>query len=303
MYSKLLFITLLSVHAFCAVDAQKTDVKTNKLESIHQEIPHYQNQPQYWLFVHSNDCSFSAKVDDMPVYTDFNSGSLKSVSLPINPLLLESGKHTLAVTLLPKIDDNYNLDTTLSKAYSVKIKIVRNENKKDSVLFEEEFKASPQEEPPLKEYLIPFDVEVPYKLSGWKNGVNLQAEDAKVLEQEVVNMYKSLMKDYETKNMSSVVDKYYKRQLENAESLYLDSPQDSKNLIAELQKDLNKKQAFKLEHYALQYFADGKVVALIRTDGEFRGKSAFIGLTEENFYLYNLLLYRPKQGAKLQVIR
>ncbi len=244
-----------------------------------------------------------ARIDDMPVYTDFNEGALKSLSFPINPLLLQSGEHILNLTLLPKSGSDFKLNTTLSEGYSVKIKIVRNENKKDIVVFEQEYKAGPNNKLPLREYIVPFNVDVPYKLSGWQNGIDLKQEDENTLEKEVIGFYNDMIKDYETKNLKNVGEKYYKRQLENAESLYLDQPQDSRKLVEELQEDLNKKQDFKLEHYKMEFYGNGKVVGLIRTDGEFRGKSAFLGLTDEGFYIYSLLLYRPKAGEPLQVIR
>ncbi len=277
--------------------------KSAKLENLYNEIPHYENRPEYWLSVHSNDCSYIAKVNDMPVYTNFNEGNLQSVSFPINTLLLRSGKHILNFTLLPKTDSNFGLAATLSKEYAIKVKIVKIENKKETIVLEKNYVADDGGNLPLKEYNLSFDVEVPYQLSGWQDGIDLKQEDLNLLEQEVVGFYNDITNDYEIKNFESLEEKYYTRQLENAECLYQDGPEDSKKLVKELKNDLNKKQDFTLEHFKLQFYGNGKVVALIRTDGEFRGKSALLGLTDEDYYIYSLLLYRRKSDGPIEVIR
>lgn len=274
-----------------------------KLDSLYKEIPHYEDQPEYWLSIHSNDCSYIAKVNDMPVYTDFNAGSLQSVSLPINTLLLQSGKQILNITLLPKTGSDFGLAPTLSKAYSIKVRIVRSEKKIETVVLEKNYQADEDDNYPLKEYMVSFDAEVPYQLSGWQHVADLQHEDPNLLKKEVVAFYNDIIRDYKIKNFKGLAEKYYARQLENAESLYMDGPEDSKKLAKELKNDLDRKQEFKLEHFKLQFYGNGKVVALIRTDGEFRGKSALLGLTDEDFYSYSLLLYRRNAGAPLEVIR
>ncbi len=292
---------------FCAILLSSASLaqqsRSGKLENIYKEVPRYEDQPVYWLFVHSNDCSYEIRVNDMPVYTDYNEGSAKSLSFPLNPLLLKSGKQTLNLTLLPKSDNEFRLASTLSKEYSVKIRIVRSENGKDSVVLEKEYRADQANQPALKKYAVSFDADLPYELSGWQYGANLKEEKQSELEKEVIRYYKDIIRDYETRNLTGVEDKYYGRQSEYAECSYLDQPEDSKKLVEELRKDLDKKQDFELEHYKLQLYGNGKVVSLIRTDGEFRGKSAFLGLTDDNFYIYNLLLYRPSPGAPLEVIR
>ncbi|MFD1772063.1 hypothetical protein [Sphingobacterium suaedae] len=261
-----------------------------------------QDQPRYWLFIHNNDCSYSASIDDMPVYTDFNDGSATSLSFPVNSLLLGSGKHILKLTLLPKSDSDFNLDASLSDAYSVKIRIVRNENKKDSIVLEKEYSTIPGEASPSAVHILPFDVELPYRLTGWQNGTDLTKEDKKELEREVVAYYKDMIRDYETKNFKSVAQKYELRLSEHSRSSYFDRA-DSIRLMAELKADVNREQTFRLEHYRMQFYGNGKVVALIRTDGEFKGRSAMLGLEDDNFYAYKLLLFRPNAGEPLQLIR
>jgi uncharacterized protein (DUF2344 family) len=238
----------------------------------------------------------------MPIYTDYNDGSMKSLSFPLNNFLLESKSHDLKISILPQIDDNYNLDTVLANEFSLDIKVARVENKQEAIIFNKKIYNSDHDEP-FKQIVIPFQSNVPYKLKGWINSVDLTKQDREILKKEVESFYKEMMNDYRNKKVESIEKKYYNRQLENAQSFYLYKKEDSEKLLSEINKDVNKEQNLNLENYKLVFYGNGKVVGLIRTDGEFMGKSAFLGLTEEYYYSYSLLLHRPKVGGPLEVIR
>lgn len=271
-------------------------------KSVKNNSVNYNGKPEYWLFLHSNDCSYIITLDDMPIYTDYNEGSMKSLSIPLNNFILENKKHELKVLILPKIDGNYNLNHFLEDNFSLNIKVSRTENKKEDIVFDKKVSNSEQNQS-LKQIIIPFESEVPYKLKGWVNSVDLTKQDSENLRKEVESFYREMMDDYRNKNIESIERKYYKRQLENAQSFYLSKKEDSEKLVAEINKDVNKEQNLNLENYKLVFYGNGKVVGLIRTDGEFLGKSAFLGLTDEDFYIYSLLLHRPNANGELEVIR
>ena len=189
--------------------SQKNNNKMENLNKIYEKVLTYNVKPEYWLFLHTSNCSYIITLDDMPIYTAYNDNSMKSLSIPLNNFILESKKHEIKVLILPKVDENYNLNKVLGNELSFDLKITRVENKKE----------------------------------------------------------------------------------------------DSEKLISEINKDVNKEQNLTLENYKLVFYANGKVVGLIRTDGEFFGKSAFLGLTDEDFYIYSLLLHRPKLSSSLEVIR
>jgi hypothetical protein len=274
----------------------------NKFDDLYKNVIKFESQPEYWIFVHSNNCSYVVTLNNMPVYTDLNDGSMKSLSFPLNPLILSTGAYNLKVRLLPKQDDNFIMNAFIANGSSVSIKISKTVNKKEEIVFNEKISITNEKEPFIeKNYII--NLNVPYTLKGWSNGINLENEDNYKLSKEVEEFYLNVMDLYQTKNINKISELYYNRQFEIGQSLYSSNEKDTAKLIDDLNRDINREQDFTLKDYKMQLYGNGKVVGLIRTDGEFFGKSAFLGLTEEDFYIYPLLLFRPKAGAQLEVIR
>lgn len=290
------------IFSYAQKEVKKKEMEDFKLNKIYEKVKTYNEQPQYWLFLHSNNCSYIVTLDDMPIYTDYNDGSMKSLSVPLNNFILESKKHELNVLILPKIDENYNVEHFLANDFSLNIKVSRTQNKKEDIVFDKKISNS-EENQSLKQVIIAFESNVPYMLKGWTNSIDLTKQDKKDLEKEVVSFYKEMIDDYKNQKIQNIERKYYKRQIENAQSFYLFKKEDSEKLISEINKDVYKEQNFSLDNYKLAFYGNGKVVGLIRTDGEFLGKSAFLGLTDEDFYIYSLLLHRPTVDAELEVIR
>ena len=299
---KILFLTLISITNLSCAQNNNQKTEDFNLNTLYKKITIYNNKPEYWLFLHSNNCSYVVTLDDMPIYTDYNEGSMKSLSIPINNFLLESKKNELKVLILPKMDEKYYLDNVLESGFSLDVKVSRTENKKETIVFNKKISGAEQNES-YKQIIIPFESSVPYKLTGWTDSVDLTKEDKEVLGREVETFYRETMNDYRDRKIENIEKKYYKRQFENAQSFYSSKKEDSDKIVSEINKDINKEQDLKLENYKLVFYGNGKVVGLVRTDGEFLGKSAFLGLTDEDFYIYSLLLHRPKAGGFLEVIR
>ncbi|MFH6937198.1 hypothetical protein [Flavobacterium sp. FlaQc-30] len=300
---KIIMLTLILItNLSCSQKNNNQNMTDFSLNTLYKKLEIYNERPEYWLFLHSNNCSYVVTLDDMPIYEDYDEGSMKSLSIPINNFILESGKHELKILILPTINENYHLNNLLSSDYTLNIKINRTENKKETIVFNKKL-SNDEQNKTFKQNIIPFEAEVPYRLTGWSNSIDLTKQDRESLEKEVVNFYKEIMDDYKNKKTESIEKKYYNRQFENAQSLYSYKKEDSDKLISEINKDVNKEQDLKLENYKLVFYGNGKVVGLIRTDGEFFGESAFLGLTDEDFYVYSLLLHRPKAGGSLEVIR
>lgn len=299
----LMTMTVLMSNSSCSQNQKKeTMQEKNNLSELYTKVKSYKEQPEYWIFIHSNNCSYTATINDMPIYTDFNEGDMKSLSFPLNPLLPNTGAYVLKLALLPKQDENFNLDSKIEKDSKIQVKITRSADKQEKIILDQTVSIH-EDGLPYIEKTFNFNIDVPYSLVGWSKSVDLKDEDGEKLKKEVVAFYQKMMNLYEKKQTAEISNLYYARQLENAQALYSSKKEDSDKLVAKLNQDVNHVQEFKLEDYKLQLYGDGKVVGLIRTDGEFLGKSAFLGLTDEDFYIYSLLLHRPKPGASLEVIR
>lgn len=296
-------VILLSLTVLMPYSSYPQDQGANILgDGLYKKIKTYKEQPEYWIFIHSNNCSYTATINDMPIYADFNDGSMKSLSFPLNPLLPASGNYGLKLTLLPKQDGRFKLASKIEKNSSVQVRISRTVGKAEKTVLDETLSIK-EDGLPYLEKTFDFNAEVPYSLTGWSKSTDLQKENGDQLKKEAADFYQNIMHLYEKRELAEISKIYYPRQLENAQALYLSAKEDDKKLMAKLGEEVNRVQKFRLEDYKLQFYANGKVVGLVRTDGEFLGKSAFLGLTEEKFFIYSLLLHRPKPGASLEVIR
>lgn len=204
----------------------KKSMEENNLSELYKSIKTYKEQPEYWIFIHSNNCSYVATINDMPIYTDFNDGSMKSLSFPLNPLLLSNGSYGLKITLLPKQDSEFNLASKIEKNSSVQVKISRTLNKVENVVLDETFSVKEDSQVHL-EKIYEFKVDVPYTLVGWSKSADLKKEDKSQLLKDVVGFYQNMMHLYKKKDIAAISTSYHLRQLEIAQALYSSKKEDS----------------------------------------------------------------------------
>ena len=162
---------------------------------------------------------------------------------------------------------------------------------------------------PYAEYTTTFNLQVPYETSSWQGGVNLTKEDSGMLQKEVLNIYAKVRKMWSEKNLAGIFDYNKISYTDAVQSQYRDSTV-WKEYSEDLLKTLNNKhfEMEPLEHYTVNYYGNGKVVALERTDLRNRNRSALLlGGTEDNGVKTTetdaIYLYRPSKNAPLKTIR
>jgi hypothetical protein len=85
---------------------------------------------------------------------------------------------------------------------------------------------------------------------------------------------------------------------------YLGDVQDLVNHLPLFKEDSNEiTNMYPIEKYKMAFFGNGRIVALVRTDNKFRGKSVVIGETKDLVRVLPIYLYRPAVGAPLEIIR
>lgn len=300
----------------CAQKESKKETVMNqeniqKVTNIYKTIKKYEQNPSYTLHLTASNFSFEILINDFPVQTSFDPG-IFSGSMPINEALLKSGKQKLTIRMTPPVDKQYKMEKVidLDKA-ELKLNINYGDYTKQKV---EDFKEALQYELPKKSEKLPyyevnleFDVsKLPYEndVNGWKNSVDLSKEDKDVLLKEAEDFYKAIIKLYESKDVNKLAQNYYKRQVEMAQSNYQNKPQDSQVIIDEWIKDVNDKKPFVFKDYVLQFYGNGKIIKLAKTDKYYLNLSALFKEDKDgNFQEYIMFLHRPKPGAALEVIR
>jgi len=80
---------------------------------------------------------------------------------------------------------------------------------------------------------------------------------------------------------------------------------ESQIVVDEWIKDVNDARPFIFDQYIPRFYGDGKMVALVKTDKYYINYSSLMREDPESGKAveYGLILYRPKPGAPLEVIR
>ncbi|MDW8850053.1 hypothetical protein SD960_08120 [Flavobacterium sp. MMLR14_040] len=288
----------------------KENVK--KVANIYKEVKKYDYKPSYTLHIEKvSNFTFEALVNDEQLIKNYNSKNFTG-SMPINEALLHSGKQKLTIRMTPLKDDDFIMAKEIDmENIALKLSINYGDYGKEKV---KDFKEALRYELPKQKGKLPyyevhleFDAPiVPYEndVEGWKNGVDLTKEDKDKLLKEVEDFYKEMIGYYDAKDVNAIAGKYYKRQLELDKVGYRNQPEDSQMLIDGWVKHVNDIKPFVFEDYAMRFYGNGKMVALVRTDKYYFNFSNLIREDAEgNFQTYAMYLYRPKAGAPLEVIR
>lgn len=301
-----------------AQNTKKTDNMSNeyinKVKNIYKKVKKYNYNPSYTLHIEkAANFSFEALVNDYPIFEEYTPG-IKSGSKPINEAILQSGKQKLTIRIAPPIvDKKYNMAKDIDmEIIELKLSINYGEHGKEQV---KDFKEILHYELPKQKGKLPyyevnleFDAVVPYQndITGWNNGIDLTKEDKDKLLEEVEVFYKEMIEEgYDSKNVNFLAGKYYKRQFEIAQANYQNKEDDSKVVVNEWIKDVNETRPFIFDQYTMRIFGDGKMVALVKTDKYYINLSTLMreDPVSGSAVWYDIYLYRPKEGAPLEVIR
>lgn len=282
-----------------------------KVTEIYKNVKKYVDNPSYTLHINSTaGCTFELLVNDLPVYEFYDSGNCTG-SIPINENLVKSGIQKLKIRITPPVNENFDMAKEIDLAKIVfKINInygdygkVKVKDFKNALNYE--FKNSDQKLP-YYEINLDFNAEVPYQndINAWVKSVDLSKEDESKLLKEVEDYYKDMIKIYERKDINSLAGVFYLQQKEFAQSYYTDNKQDLEKVVAQWNSYLEDTRPFVFDQYRLKFFGDNKMVALVKTDKFYFNESALMREDADgNYQSYSLFLHRPKQGAKLEVIR
>jgi hypothetical protein len=304
---KIIFLTFILITNISCSQKNNQKMGKEKLLNLYKEVKMYDYNPRYWIDIQSKNCTYEILLNDIPLNQYFDMIESSTVSIPMNTRILKSGKQKLTIKMFPALDKKQIPENSLNNNSTIDIKIsfgeFGKEKAKDYVTVLKYVTPEIKENTPFYETIIYFEAKVPYELKGWNEGVNLSKEDQNKLREEVEVKYNEIIKLYKDKDLNKLIDSYYNRETEIAQSLFFSKKSDSDELVNGLEKDINKNIPFKLENYNLRIYGEGKVVALIRNDINYKGLSALFCENDDEYYSYSLLLYRPASGARLEVIR
>jgi hypothetical protein len=254
-------------------------------------------KPYYLVEFSAAACLFEIRVNDIPVLTLELSGQASSMA-PVNFAILNSGNQTFSARILP-LPGNITIDPNASLNYQLKLYDIKQGFDYKETILSYQFPKVSQQEHSILQKADRFIATVPYQLKGWSDGKNLNEVDD--VKDKIVRAYQKITGFIRNKNYDGL-----KRALANREeimltSMYLGTEKLDKR-VDKLISDFE--NGFELIPFAndltLQYYANGKVAALRRLNGDHAICAQNIEKDEE--ILLDLAFYIPEGKSEFEVI-
>ncbi|MCM8863441.1 hypothetical protein [Tenacibaculum finnmarkense] len=309
---KIGYFVMLILFLCCSCMAQHKKQKKMKervIESMLSKTIEYKSRPVYSCQVNKNNCRLILEVEGS---TDsrFIENNGESMMLPLNPLLIKSGLQKIIVKIYPfegqeYIDAGANVGLTFYNAPD-----------KDSNLTDYKKIATfslpkniGEQKLPYYESVIEFDVTVPFNYSKeLKESQNLK--NITDIESKVVDKYRFLRNlgiDSDDASFKKELSHGNMRYINNMYSTSLSDIEGVVNGISALcEHRLKSKTIQSIENYDIEYYANGKMVALLQknfnpilyTKGSWLNSEGELTSAEVG---QRVFLYMPKDSNELKL--
>lgn len=272
-----------------------TEVNANNIVTeICKNIKHYNEEKIYKLSYTSSYSFFEIFINDIPVGKEFEYFSSSS-AFEINPKIFKSGKATIKYKMysVGKVDNDI-YDTLIDESYlDIKLRSYDLKNKKANDVTYSQYKTPMNkvqisekysEEKfigagkPYYEGSFDIDVQVPYEIHpAYEKAQDLRKMDKKELEAKLLSAYQKVWNIYQNKEYDNIAKISY----ENLKDQFVTKYQDEQyiknvwgTLLSAFKSDTFQMQPIK--DYKLEFFANGRLVALMQTtqDSRYRGNTA-----------------------------
>lgn len=276
------------------------EIKTKKLKSnITEEFMNNAQSPYYSVEFSSTACGFEIRVNDMPAFR-YNEKGMVSSEVPINHLILRSGKQKLSLQVFPVAPFN-NLNRHSKVRISVSFYDAASGNFNETEVFAFETPEVPEGGIPEvgKEFF--FEAKIPYQMDGWINSVDLSKQ--KAIKEELLKYFREVHSILSVKDFNSFRRIYDTKLIEVDKSIY-STPEETEDDWLELVEFISPEDMevdpLPVDCQVVLY-GKGKVATLLDSEHDpiikFKSKD---GKTE---YQVPLLLHKPLRGEKFEVIR
>lgn len=255
-------IALISLQG-CTAQKKETTME-EIIEEKYKSVETYAKRPVYGVQVNKSGCRLILEIEGSVDYR-FLENNGESMMLPLNIMLLNSGKQTAIVKIYPKEGDSL-----ITKYARVSLRFTYAPDK-DSGLNEYQTIAefvTPEDigtkNLPYLEVRIPFEVEVPFdyssELAKAKNLTKISN-----IEEKVVIKYNKI------RNLCVNLDEIgYLKSVMHSSKIVFNTTYSTKDEIREshetksglTDKSLYNREIRAIENYDIQYYANGKIVAL-----------------------------------------
>nr|WP_315001654.1 hypothetical protein [uncultured Capnocytophaga sp.] len=272
----------------------------NLVEEIAKQVKHYPSEKVYKIRYSNDNCYFDMFVDGIRAYRYPGRGVVGSTAIEINELLFHSGKHTISYKMYPlytleEEGETVTLNTLVNNSYvALKVKSYDLKNEEaDDILYAEyttpniaiknaqgdtisyKFAGSGKT---YYEGSFEVELDVPYQLQPpFATAQDLRKMDQKQLMTKLLAKYKEVWQIYKNRELDNIARLEFDMLKDYAISHYATKEVIKKNW--DFLYDNYKNTSFEMQplaNYKLEFFADGKLVALMldTKDNRFRGNTA-----------------------------
>ena len=303
----------------------------NLVEEIAKQVKHYPSEKIYGIDYSNDNCYFDMFIDNIKVPYNRGRGIITGGAIDVNELLPHSGKYTISYKMYPlytleEEGKTVTLNTLVNNSYvALKVKSydLKNEEAED-ILYAEyttpniAIKNAQGDSISYKfagsgktYYEGSFEVEVdlPYQLQPpFATAQDLRKMDQKLLMTKLLAKYKEVWQIYKNRELDNIARLEFDKLKYYAVSHYATKEVIKKNW--EYLYDNYKNTSFEMQplaNYKLEFFADGKLVALMldTKDNNLRGNTALWAKIEYEGDIhplfFNSYFYIPQGETEFKV--
>lgn len=251
------------------ISSCKGQEKEQQMDKITEEIiklvHQYPTTPMYSLQMNKQGCKLVVEMENNVDYRLVENNG-ESIMIPLNVMITKSGKQRLKVKIYPKEGDQY-----ITKYAHVQINIFNAPNKNSSLkdyakIAEFTLPQGLEEQKlPYYEQSIEFEANVPFDYSRELNTAT-DLSKLKDIEEKVLKKYNEVREICEKSDIIA----YNKLSIHSSALVYnttyasieeIKNSQHS-NRFGIVESNLNNRQFLPIENYAIQFYANNKIVAL-----------------------------------------
>jgi hypothetical protein len=242
---------------------------------------HKINNPYYELYPNLN-CAGRVLINDVPVFSFLGEDSKDGImdgSVPINHIVLQSGKYKVIGKLLPRfgqktLTENDGMSISFNLSDIDKWKETKHsffpELSSPEASFDKDNKiTSPIKGLPLFEIATEIEVELPFILDGWQNSVDLSKLEKEKIKQKVLEFYIQIHAVLKEHNASKFLELSKEKEDLQTKAFYFNSirKQEIRDSIINLFNKNLEVLPLNEDELKLEFYGYGKLVSLVKLDG------------------------------------
>jgi hypothetical protein len=238
-------------------------------------------KPYYELYPNLNSSGIIL-VDDVPVFNFLGEDTIDGMldgNVPINHVLLQSGKHTVSVKMLPRFKQK---TLTENEGVTIKFNLCDFDNWKetkhsffpelkspDSYFDKDNKITSKIKGLPTFKFKTEIEVELPFVLDGWQNSVDLSKQDMDSLFRDTLTYYRQIHAILKEHNAIKFLEISKEKEALQTQAFYFDKTRKEEirqSIINLFSRNLEVVPLIESD-LKLEIMGYGKLVRLIKKDG------------------------------------